>query len=289
MYRIAVLLTCHNRKAKTLSLLDSLKKSTRAVNQKIDIAVYLTDDGSTDGTSEAVRQNFPDTIILKGDGNLFWANGMINSWSEAIKGNFDFFLLLNDDAELFKNAIDVLLNTHLECKEVFKQEGVYVGSTLDKETQEISYGGAIIENRFKYTFSKIIPDGRIHLCDLGNANIMMVSNSVVEKVGILSQGYTHGAADFDYTLKCRKKNIPVLVAPKYCGYCTNDHKGLYHNFHLKSFRERLNHLRSPTGIAFSSRLLFMKRFFPFRYPIFYLVGWFKVLFPKAYVLLRHNK
>ncbi|RIV30525.1 glycosyltransferase family 2 protein [Flagellimonas lutimaris] len=283
MYRIAVLLTCHNRKEKTLSSLKSLKTATQASNQKIDVTVYLTDDGSTDGTSEAVASQFPDTVILKGDGNLFWANGMINSWKEAIKKDFDFYLLLNDDTILFDDFFDVIFDTHHKCLDKYGMGGVYVGSTKDSETQEISYGGAVIISKLKYTFSKIKPDGNIHECDLGNANIMMVSKNVVEKVGILSDGYAHGAADFDYTLKSKKKGMPVLVATQYCGYCTNDHKGMYHNFDKKSLKERIDYLYSPTGIAFKSRLRFMRKFFPVRYPFFFIVGWVKVLFPKIYV------
>jgi len=283
MNKIAVLLTCFNRKEKTLSALDSLFKATNASIEPLEITVYLTDDGSTDGTSKAVLEKFPDTIVLYGDGNLFWANGMINSWTEALKKKYDFYLLLNDDTELLENSLVTLFDVHKKCQNNFNQDGVYIGSTLDKKTQEISYGGAVLISKFKYTFYKIIPDGEIHLCDLGNANIMMVSNAVVEKVGILSKGYAHGVADFDYTLKCKKKNIPVVVAAKYCGYCTNDHKGMYYNFDKKSFKERIQYLYSPTGIAFKSRLLFMRKFFPLRYPIFFIVGWFKVLFPKFYM------
>lgn len=282
MYRIAVLLTCHNRKEKTLSSLKSLRTAT-ASNQKIDITVYLTDDGSTDGTSEAVASQFPDTVILKGDGNLFWANGMINSWKEALKKDFDFYLLLNDDTILFDDFFDVIFDTHHKCLDKYGMGGVYVGSTKDCETQEISYGGAVIISKLKYTFSKIKPDGNIHECDLGNANIMMVSKNVVEKVGILSDGYAHGVADFDYTLKSKKKGMPVLVATEYCGYCKNDHEGMYNNFDKKSLKERIDYLYSPTGIAFKSRLRFMRKFFPFRYPLFFIVGWIKVLFPKIYM------
>jgi len=283
MYRIAVLLTCYNRKEKTLSSLKSLKTATEASNKKIDIAVYLTDDGSTDGTSEAVASQFPDTVILKGNGNLFWANGMIKSWKEAIKKDFDFYLLLNDDTILFDDFFDVIFDTHHKCLDKYEMGGVYVGSTKDSHTQEISYGGAVIISKLKYTFSKIRPDGNIHECDLGNANIMMVSKNVVDKVGILSEGYAHGAADFDYTLKSKKKGIPVLVATEYCGYCTNDHKDMYHNFDKKSLKERIDYLYSPTGIAFKSRLRFMRKFFPVRYPFFFIIGWVKVLFPKIYV------
>ena len=167
--------------------------------------------------------------------------------------------------------------------------GCYIGSTKDPETEKLTYGGAVITNRFLYQFTILKPDGAFQECDLGNANIMYVDAGVVDKVGILSEGYVHGIADYDYTLKCKKNNIPVLIMPNYCGFCERDTKGLYHSFHLMTFKERLTHLYSPTGIAFNSRLLFMRKFFPYRYPMFYLVGWLKVLFPKFYLKARHGK
>lgn len=287
--KLAVLLTCHNRKEKTLKCLELMFTAVRFSKKKLNVTVYLTDDGSTDGTADAVLQKFPDTIIMQGNGNLFWANGMINSWTEALKNKFDYYLLLNDDTELFKNSLEVLFDAKEKCYSKFQQHGVYIGSTLDENSKKISYGGAVITSKLKYTFDKIIPDGEIHLCDLGNANIMLVHYSVVEKIGILSEGYAHGVADFDYTLKCKKNNIPVVVAEKFCGYCTNDHKGMYDGFDKKSLKERVKYLYSPTGIAFKSRLKYMRRFFPLRYPFFYLVGWFKVLFPKMYILTMTNR
>ena len=46
MNQIAVLITCHNRKEKTLHCLQNLYK------QSITCDVYLVDDGSIDGSSE---------------------------------------------------------------------------------------------------------------------------------------------------------------------------------------------------------------------------------------------
>ena len=56
---IAVLLTCHNRKAKTVKCMQSLYDALTHYNRLhekdfIDVEVYLTDDGCTDGTVEAV-------------------------------------------------------------------------------------------------------------------------------------------------------------------------------------------------------------------------------------------
>ncbi|MFC4220516.1 glycosyltransferase family 2 protein [Flagellimonas marina] len=286
MENLAVLLTCHNRKFKTLKSLRSLKKVEESYRGKLNVTIYLTDDGSTDSTAEAVLEEFPETIILPGDGNLFWANGMINSWSEAVKHHHDGYLLLNDDTFLLENVFDEITDSQKYAEQKYGRKGVYIGSTKDPESNELSYGGALLTNKFLYRFKILEPNGDYQECDLGNANIMFVDKTVVEDVGILSKGYEHGLADYDYTLKCKKKRIPVLVMRNYCGLCERDTRSLYHNFNTKTFKERVEHLYKPTGIAFKSRLLFMKRFFPYRVPFFYIMGWFKVLFPGFYVKTR---
>ena len=72
--KIAVLLTCHNRVEKTLDFLHSLVRVKCPQNVEID--VYLNDDGSTDGTREAVRAWYESTKpaitlhVLQGSGFL---------------------------------------------------------------------------------------------------------------------------------------------------------------------------------------------------------------------------
>src|SRR5690554_2221576 len=89
---ITVLLTCPNRKIKTLSCLESLFAAS--IPENYDLEVFLTDDGSTDGTSDAIKKNFPDVNIIKGNGNLFWARGMRLAWESAMKKkSYDAYLL----------------------------------------------------------------------------------------------------------------------------------------------------------------------------------------------------
>ena len=56
--RIAILLTCHNRKENTLACLEKLYQIDLPFNFSFD--VFLVDDGSTDGTAKAVNDNFHD-------------------------------------------------------------------------------------------------------------------------------------------------------------------------------------------------------------------------------------
>ncbi|WP_299325053.1 glycosyltransferase [uncultured Maribacter sp.] len=285
--KIAVLLTCFNRREKTLKSLKYLFESYQNVQEQISLNIYLTDDGSTDGTGEAVKLNYPEATILQGNGNLYWAGGMRNSWQEAVKEDYDAYLLLNDDTFVYTNMFTQLLDTHSYSLDKYGMGGIYLGSTKDLETGLLSYGGAKLTNKFLFKYQFVEPNGKIQNCELGNANIMMVSKDVVSKIGILSEGYVHGVADYDYTLKAVAKNIPVLICKEYCGTCTDDHSDIYLSFPTKNFKERLKLLKSPLALDFGSNLNLMKRHFPLRVPFVLISAGFKLLLPNLYVKLSN--
>jgi GT2 family glycosyltransferase len=108
MPNIAVLLTCFNRKDKTIACLKSLLLTIENYNHnatdKLNLSIFLTDDACTDGTAKAAKEicQEEDIHIIKGNGNLYWAGGMRMAWNEALKHKqtWNFFLLLNDDTTL---------------------------------------------------------------------------------------------------------------------------------------------------------------------------------------------
>jgi GT2 family glycosyltransferase len=228
-------------------------------------------------------------VILEGDGNLFWAKGMHNSWRKALEKNYEFYFLINDDVELYENIFDQLWSTHEHCLESYNTSGIYIGATEDKKKGILTYSGSKILNKFLYTQKRLPPDGTFQLCDLANANIMMVPNTVVEQIGIISADYSHGIADYDYTLRATRKKIPVLVAPQYCGHCEYDHKDPYDGFSEKSLENRRKYLHSPTGLAQTSYNSYMRKFFPWRYPLVVFFGWFKLYFPSVYIRYFRNR
>ena len=108
---IAVLITCHNRLEKTKACLKSIYFQKKI--EQYDVRVFLVDDGSTDGTSKYIKENFPEIILIHGDGNLYWGGGTYLAWEEALKykKNFDYFLWVNDDVIFFNDAFQTLLET----------------------------------------------------------------------------------------------------------------------------------------------------------------------------------
>ncbi|TDT44751.1 GT2 family glycosyltransferase [Maribacter spongiicola] len=289
MYKIAVLLTCFNRKQKTLDSLKHLYLSLEKVKDDISIDIYLTDDGSTDGTAVAVAENYPNINVLQGTGSLYWAGGMRNSWNEAIKTEYDAFLLLNDDTNVYDTMFTELIETHAYSQKKYGKGGIYCGPTMDKDSKEYTYGGHNFTNKFLAHFTKVLPNGKSpQSCELGNANIMWVSKNVVDEIGILSKKYIHGLADYDYTLMAVKKELPVLVTPNYLGNCSDDHTNPYKTFAKLSFKKRVTLLHSPVGLDFKSNLEYNRQHFPVRLPIVYLMGWAKVIFPTIYAKRHSN-
>lgn len=112
---MAVLLSCFNRREKTLACLKALFGQNRPSGCSLE--VFLTDDASTDGTVEAVRNLFPAARVLAGTGSLYWNGGMRLSFEEALKGDYDYYLWLNDDTLLDPGALTAMLHTHAKVQQ----------------------------------------------------------------------------------------------------------------------------------------------------------------------------
>ncbi len=275
---IAVLLTCHNRKNKTLACLESLYRALIPDSYSIDI--YLTDDGSTDGTSLAVKNLFPDINIVEGNGTMFWAGGMRLAWETAMKNKlYDVYLLINDDVVLNPDFFYKLMETDSYAYKKMGKKGIYSGATIDEKNGKVTYGGSrIINNLFIVKMHMLTPSGYPLNCDVTNANVLWVSKNVVDEIGIFDNHFTHGIADYDYSLQAVRKNIPVLLAPDVCGMCTDDHGKNWKSSNY-SLKERITYLKSPKGLAMKEYMYFVKKHFPLFIPYSYVMLWLKTFFP----------
>ena len=130
--RIAVLMTCHDRKPLTLRFLDALFGASTRLAEAASIDVFLVDDGCTDGTGEAVRRRFPGVRVIAGSGSLYWCGGMRKAWEEAAKGDYDAYLWLNDDVVLHEDSLRRLVSTLDQGCRDDGRGGIVVGSTLSE-------------------------------------------------------------------------------------------------------------------------------------------------------------
>ena len=88
-----IIIPVHNRKQLTINCLRCLERQTEKRFQ-----IVVIDDGSNDGTSEAISEEFPDVHLINGDGTLWWAEATNVGVKYAIQ-KADYVITLNDDTE----------------------------------------------------------------------------------------------------------------------------------------------------------------------------------------------
>lgn len=300
MTHVATLITVHNRKQKTLSCLQHLYRTVETYNlsatEPVKITVFLTDDGCTDGTADAILMTFPDKDIhiVQGTGSLFWAGGMRLAWQTAIDEGtaWDYYLLMNDDTVVYENTLQELFQADNYCSKHYHRKGICSGITCDpSDKTSITYGGVVFANKSKGRQITLQPTGTPHPADMTNANILLVHQSVVQKMGIFHHGYIHGCADYDYSCQAHKKGIPVMVTAHVCGECEHDHdsqKEEILSLIKMSLKERIKYVRSAVH-SDKDHLLFIKRNLPLRYPQAYLMRTIRVFWPRLYYYITNAR
>lgn len=237
MIKTAVLLTVFNRKDITIKGLHSLYESIEALGDGYSFEIYLTDDGSTDGTSEAIRNSFMNIHIVQGNGHLFWNRGMLEAWKAALESDetFDYYLWFNDDVLLYPQALKVLFEANSKAG-----GNSIISGAFCSDSGVVSYGGWIGDS---------IADVNDNLqeVDRVNGNLVLIPQDVYKKIGTLNPHFHHSYGDFEYGIRARKNNIPLYLTPNYVGIGERHDvvQGYYDT--SKNIFKRIRNLYFPVG------------------------------------------
>lgn len=274
--RIATLITCHNRKAKTLACLASLYQNPLPEDYLQD--VFLVDDGSTDGTEQAVREYFPQVNVIRGDGSLYWNGGMRLAFSAAMEKGFDYYLWLNDDTLLYPTALNSLIATSCELQAKRGKSVIVVGSTQDANDGQLTYGGVIRPNKWKTLFFKSVAPQDVPIeCETMNGNCVLIPRAIAKEVGNLEKEFAHAMGDQDYGLRARYAGFSVWVLAGFAGTCSrNAATGSFNDASLP-VTVRLRKMMQPKGLPVSSWRVFTQRHAGMLWPIIWLWPYAKVM------------
>jgi GT2 family glycosyltransferase len=250
---VAVLATCFNRRDTTVRGLTALRGAAAG----IDYHVYLVNDGSTDGTGDAVRRDFPEATVIQGNGSLYWNGGMLKAWRTAVRSGASYYLLFNDDLELEPDSITRLFLFQKAMEAVHGPKVISVGKVLDAESDTITYGGyRIAPGLSRLRFLRATDDGAP--CDTMNGNCVLVPAIAVDDVGLLSDRYRHHTGDIDYGLRARDAGYKLFQSPEPVGRTPYNHAAHAQRARL-TWQNRKFLLRDPKGLPVGEWLHFCRR------------------------------
>lgn len=274
---IIALAACRNRRAKTVAAVGDLV--SQGLQQKIELTVVLVDDGSSDGTREAITKLYPEVKILRGSGDLFWAGGMRYGWHAYVETRkFDALLVFNDDIRLAPDALHDLIVGYRSAKAMQGPLVAVAGAFRDPSTEEVTYGGALRSSVWHPLRFKVAePSGQLQEVDTLNMNLALISYASLNKIGFLSDYFIHRGGDTEYGLKLRKVGGSVWLTPKSLGWCRRNQYPFFKYDLTRTLREQFNSFTAPKEEPVYIRYRFFREHGGFMWPILFLAPYIRIV------------
>lgn len=199
---VYILIPVHNRKPITLKCLSTLQQDGDLERYH----VVVIDDGSTDGTAEAIHEQFPGVEVLTGGGDLWWTGAMRLGMEYAIAQGAEFLIWLNDDCQLVPSVIAGLVS---HCQ---THPGAIAGAQgyeLDHPTR-LAFGGKT-KTWKGFRFIQALQDTVVP-CDLLSGNLVCLPREVVTAIGYPDPQRTpHYGGDSLYLIRAAQRGFQLWV------------------------------------------------------------------------------
>ncbi len=238
-----IVIPVHNRKEYTRDCLCSLQRQTVADHRTI-----VVDDGSTDGTKEMLRSEFPEVIVLQGDGNLFWTAAINLGIRQALMLGAQYVLTLNNDTVASEDLLEKMLFWANQTP-----NALFGALDIDLKTQRPYYGGEWVD--WKWNSSRFLLDELkeeeqkgLHEVSLYPGRGLLIPRIVFDTIGLFEEKeLPHYLADYDFTQNARRNGFKI-----YCNYDAKlytypDEGGDHKIRKSKNLRNYFDHLFSIKG------------------------------------------
>ena len=229
--RIFIISAVHNSLEHTKELLEALSKQTYSNYQTI-----IIDDGSTDGTKEYVKKNYPKIKVLQGSGQLWWTGALYKGVEYVLKkvSKKDFILTINNDCVVKKDYLSTILSIAQQNKDSI------IGSlVVEKDNPKEILDAGVIINWKSGEFEKLKKEKNIKVQN--KINILSTKGTlypvqVFRKIGNFDKKhFPHYASDYEFA--CRIQRAGFKLHLSYESIIYNDSKRT--GFGTKQKREDL--------------------------------------------------
>lgn len=212
----------HNRLELTRSCLESIRKQ-----EYQNFRTVVCDDGSTDGTTTMLADEFPEVIVLNGNGNLWWT-GATNECVRYIQEHADaddYLITLNNDLELSTNHLVMMARVLADKPEAILMSASYDIAQPDVLTEPGARMDWLRAKAYKLDPAQYNFSGLAEVTHApGRGTVFPIS--VFARVGLFDfEALPHYSADFDLAHRARRAGYRIYINYDAKLYSHVDHTG----------------------------------------------------------------
>jgi hypothetical protein len=253
--KLSVIVLSYN----TVDLLIACLRALERHPSRFPTEVLVVDNGSSDGSPEQVRKEFPAVRLIEAGANLGFAGGN-NLGLQAAKGEYRF--LLNSDTEVQPGALDALV----ECLDVHPKAGACGGQLIYPDGGLQPSGSSFITLRTvlweQLMLDQLFPRSpvfgehflsewhyrTVRRLEVLSGACLMMRAACLEEIGLLDESYFMYCEDVDWCLRAERAGWDRIFVP---------HARIVHH-HGASSR---SHRPEMVCIYNESRIVYFRKFF----------------------------
>lgn len=210
--QVAVVILNWNGRDDTLACLDSL-----AMIDYSNLSVIVVDNGSSDGSVDAIRTRHPAVDVFETGRNLGFAGGSNVGIRRALQRGVDFVLLLNNDTEVAPDLVD----SFVAAARRHPQAGAFSARIyFHADPQRIWYAGAVWNDtaaRFEQVGEGMVDDGHAFTAEGETAYAcgcaMFIPATRLRELGMLDERYFLYFEETDWCFRARAAGYPSIYVP----------------------------------------------------------------------------
>ena len=213
---VYILLPVHNRLNTTKEYVENLKLQTYK-----NYILVLIDDGSTDGTTQAVNAILPNTINIIGQGKWWWGGSLQKGYlwlkNSRVPEN-SIILISNDDIRYYKNFIETgvkLVETH--------QKTIFGALEYNAHSNQLINSGFVVDY---HNFKFIKPAENEIINCLSTRGLFIKYNDLMKIGGFYPILLPHYGSDYEFTMRAFKKGYSLRTNPELILWMDDKQTGL---------------------------------------------------------------
>jgi GT2 family glycosyltransferase len=201
-----------NGRDDTLECLASLRDSAGP-----SVCILVVDNGSVDGSQEAIRREHPGVILLETGSNLRFAGGNNAGIRFALEKGAEQIMLLNNDTTVDPAFLGAMTGTLQSSSDI----GIVAPKILYSADPgrlwyaggEISFWTGTMHHRGIREPESEVPD---ITCETGYASgcCLLAKRITVERIGLLDDSYFMYSEDADWCMRARRAGFRVMYEPR---------------------------------------------------------------------------